>query len=88
MKGRRFIAGAVCPQCAAIDRIAIEQLPDDKYRVCVACGFREAMVTPATRITSGRLDRSTRPPDDEQELERPVRIIDPLSPGKKPRDPG
>ena len=88
MKGRRFIAGAVCPQCAAIDRIAIEQLQDDKYRVCVACGFREALVTPAARITSGRLDRPTRPPGDEQELERPVRIIDPLNPAEKPPDQG
>ena len=37
---RRFIAGAVCPRCAAMDRIVVD--PDTDRRECVACGFNES----------------------------------------------
>jgi uncharacterized metal-binding protein (TIGR02443 family) len=37
---RRFIAGAVCPRCAAMDKIVVD--PDTDKRECVACGFSEA----------------------------------------------
>lgn len=37
---RRFIAGAVCPRCSGMDKIAIDL--DADVRFCVSCGFREA----------------------------------------------
>lgn len=37
---RRFIAGAVCPRCAAMDKIVVDL--DSDERECVACGFSEA----------------------------------------------
>jgi len=37
---RRFIAGAVCPRCAQMDKIVINL--DTDQRECVACGFSEA----------------------------------------------
>ena len=37
---RRFIAGAVCPRCAAMDKLVID-LESDR-RECVACGFSDA----------------------------------------------
>lgn len=37
---RRFIAGAVCPRCAAMDKIVVDL--DSDARECVACGFSEA----------------------------------------------
>lgn len=37
---RRFIAGAVCPRCAAMDKIVVDMETDQ--RECVACGFNEA----------------------------------------------
>ena len=37
---RRFIAGAVCPRCAAMDKIVVDL--DGDLRECVACGFNEA----------------------------------------------
>jgi uncharacterized metal-binding protein (TIGR02443 family) len=40
---RRFIAGATCPECGAVDRIAIDL--DSEERGCVACGFREKRPT-------------------------------------------
>ena len=37
---RRFIAGAVCPRCAEMDKIVVDL--DTDQRECVACGFSEA----------------------------------------------
>ena len=37
---RRFIAGAVCPRCALMDKIVVNL--DSDQRECVACGFTEA----------------------------------------------
>ncbi|MFT5709518.1 MAG: putative metal-binding protein (TIGR02443 family) [Halioglobus sp.] len=39
MKNRRFIAGAVCPRCAAMDKIVVDLESD--ARECVACGFTD-----------------------------------------------
>ena len=36
---RRFIAGAVCPRCGAMDRIIVDL--DTQTRECVACDFVE-----------------------------------------------
>lgn len=41
---KRFIAGAVCPRCAQMDRIVM--FTDDQgrqVRECVACGFTDAL---------------------------------------------
>ena len=41
---KRFIAGAVCPRCAEMDKIMMFTTDDDKQvRECVACGFTDAM---------------------------------------------
>ena len=36
---RRFIAGAVCPRCSAMDTIVVDRETD--LRECVACGFSD-----------------------------------------------
>jgi uncharacterized protein len=36
---RRFIAGAVCPRCALMDKIVVDL--DMDQRLCVSCGFSE-----------------------------------------------
>lgn len=36
---RRFIAGAVCPRCALMDKIVVDL--DSDRRECIACGFSE-----------------------------------------------
>ncbi|ASP38056.1 hypothetical protein CHH28_04880 [Bacterioplanes sanyensis] len=39
---RRFIAGAVCPKCAEMDRVVMFTNGDgDEVRECVACGFSQ-----------------------------------------------
>lgn len=37
---RRFIAGAVCPRCALMDKMVVDL--DTDQRECVSCGFSEA----------------------------------------------
>lgn len=41
---KRFIAGAVCPRCGAMDRIHVYEADGDQYKACVACDFEEKMV--------------------------------------------
>ena len=53
---RRFIAGAVCPQCRAVDRIVVEDTESGRCRRCVSCGYADAFAErpatePATRLT-------------------------------------
>ncbi|MCV6614465.1 MAG: YheV family putative metal-binding protein [Cellvibrionaceae bacterium] len=42
-KKRRFIAGAVCPKCSAMDKIVVYSEQDQDWRECVACGYQEKM---------------------------------------------
>ncbi|SFM54307.1 YheV family putative zinc ribbon protein [Marinobacter pelagius] len=41
---KRFIAGAVCPRCAEMDKIMMFTDDNDKQiRECVACGFTDGL---------------------------------------------
>ncbi len=46
MAKKRFIAGAICPQCHALDRVVVEQSNGITRRRCVSCGFSDEQ--PAT----------------------------------------
>lgn len=70
---RRFIAGAVCPRCRAMDSIVVDMASEQ--RECVACGFSEARPAdtprqePRTRVNS-----PARRSDTPAEA---VRVLDP-----------
>ncbi len=38
---KRFIAGAVCPRCAEMDKIMMFTTDEGQFRECVACGFSD-----------------------------------------------
>jgi uncharacterized metal-binding protein (TIGR02443 family) len=40
---KRFIAGAVCPRCSAMDKIVTYKENDKEYRECVSCGYLDEM---------------------------------------------
>lgn len=40
---KRFIAGAICPACKAMDSIKMYRVDDVDYRECVSCGFEDKM---------------------------------------------
>ncbi len=76
MNKRRFIAGAVCPRCSAMDKIVIDLESDS--RECVGCGFVEARPEDpgrppevATRVSRA----SARRVETAAEV---VKLIDPL----------
>lgn len=37
---KRFIAGAVCPQCKERDKTVVYQQADDEVSECVKCGYK------------------------------------------------
>ncbi len=40
---KRFIAGAVCPACSAMDKIQMWDVDGVPNRECVACGFADTL---------------------------------------------
>ncbi|MDN3520327.1 YheV family putative zinc ribbon protein [Halomonas ramblicola] len=40
---KRFIAGAICPRCAEMDRIRSWEQNGIRYRECVSCDFFEQL---------------------------------------------
>ncbi|MEJ2419684.1 MAG: YheV family putative metal-binding protein [Exilibacterium sp.] len=39
----RFLAGAVCPSCGALDKIVVYNVEGKDYRECKVCAFKEEM---------------------------------------------
>jgi len=66
-QARRFIAGAVCPQCQREDRVVVYRVNDRDCRECVACGWQERW------IESG----ASRPRGGPDAAAAPVRLIAP-----------
>ena len=61
---KRFIAGAVCPTCRAVDRIVLEVTDAGSTRRCVSCGHSDTLAEsstpePATRFTTRAHEPST-----------------------------
>lgn len=86
---RRFIAGAVCPRCARMDKIVVDL--DTDQRECVACGFTEAR--PGLPATDQRAPRGEAVAELPTRVSRaaarrvetpaePVRLLDPHSKDK------
>lgn len=72
---RRFIAGAVCPKCGAMDRIVVDL--DTDRRECVACGFSdERPPAPVDEIKTRVTRASARRVETAVET---VRLMDPGS---------
>jgi uncharacterized protein len=89
---RRFIAGAVCPRCALMDKIIVDM--DTDQRVCVSCGFSEARpVAPAEQAVAPTTPRPTEIPTRvsraaARRVETPsevVRLVDPQQERDKPK---
>tara|TARA_Y100001949_G_C15951290_1_gene314862 strand:+ start:954 stop:1130 length:177 start_codon:yes stop_codon:yes gene_type:complete len=45
----RFIAGAVCPNCKEMDKIAIT--PDDQKIYCISCNYKETKLKEAKNLS-------------------------------------
>jgi uncharacterized metal-binding protein (TIGR02443 family) len=79
MSRPRFIAGAVCPKCSAMDRLQVLGADGEQRRRCVACGYEDDLSTTASQPPTNRLDGGLKRPDPE--AGSPVRILDPGADG-------
>ena len=71
---KRFIAGAVCPKCAAMDTIQMYRVADIDFRECVACGFKDEM---RFKQTSRELTTRVNVTEAEKKAEtQVVRLVD------------
>lgn len=75
---KRFIAGAICPECRIIDRIVVEMHEGMRRRRCVSCGYVDSLASGTTIAPSTRFSRRAATGDERAS---PVKIIDPT-----PRD--
>ena len=46
---KRFIAGAVCPRCAEMDKLMTFKKDGKSFRECVSCDFEDEMLFTNTR---------------------------------------
>ncbi|MEP4486225.1 MAG: YheV family putative zinc ribbon protein [Halioglobus sp.] len=74
---RRFIAGAVCPRCAQMDKIVVDL--DSDQRECVACGFSEQRPgdKPVASEVQTRVNRAA-----ARRVETPAQVVQLLDPSK------
>lgn len=72
---RRFVAGAVCPRCSAMDKLVVYREADKDYRECVSCNFKEEMhFKPAARELETRVNT---PSEIKHEQTQVVKILSP-----------
>lgn len=74
---KRFIAGAVCPRCAEMDRIRAWEQHGVRYRDCVNCDFFEQSAIEeetAAELTT-RVNRERE--EQQRNTIQTVRILDP-----------
>ncbi|MAM88406.1 YheV family putative zinc ribbon protein [Allohahella sp. A8] len=75
---KRFIAGAVCPRCAAMDKIrAWTNEQGKQVRDCVACGFNEALNDPpAPDLPANRMEARKQQADSAKAAvkEQPIKF--------------
>lgn len=65
---KRFIAGAVCPRCAEMDKIMMYTTEDGQFRECVACGFTDNQSdTPAQTGSSTELQTRVNTRDNQDD---------------------
>ncbi len=85
---KRFIAGAVCPRCAQMDKLVMYvDDADRQVRECVRCGFHDVMAGDSGEELPTRVNQprpGERPLSHEDEVQV-VNVVDP-NPGAKRRD--
>ena len=77
---KRFIAGAVCPRCSAMDRLVTYKENGKEFRECVSCGFHDEM-----RFKQNPRELDTRVNLEEERLAEETQVII-LDPGASPKN--
>ena len=72
---KRFIAGAVCPRCAEMDKIVMYEKDGKNFRECVVCGYEDEMP-----VAGGAYEIPTRvqeKPAQSEVAEQALKFVDP-----------
>lgn len=77
---KRFIAGAKCPACQAVDRLVLFRREGKQFRECVSCGYLEPMQF-ETRFAELET-RVNRTPAEKGAAVAVVRLVEHESPPK------
>lgn len=89
---KRFIAGAVCPRCAEMDKLVMYlNQARQQVRECVRCGYSDMMTDAGPAPIDADAELSTRvnqPRAGEKPLlhEDEVQVVSIMNPGSKRRD--
>ncbi|MEZ5523657.1 MAG: YheV family putative zinc ribbon protein [Pseudomonadales bacterium] len=75
MVKKRFIAGAVCPRCAEMDKIVMYEQDGKNFRECVACGYEDEM--PVSGGANELPTRVNEKPEAPQVAEQVLNFVDP-----------
>lgn len=76
---KRFIAGAVCPKCSAMDKIVAYSKEGKDYRECVSCGYSDEM-----RFQNNTQELDTRVNQPEEKVKSETQVLQFTPPtGKK-----
>lgn len=73
MQRKRFIAGAVCPECKEMDKMVV--YIDSDVRACIACGFSEERPVDNARELQTRVNRAS-----ARRMETPVETVTLIDP--------
>lgn len=72
-KTPRFIAGAVCPRCAEMDRLQVFNEDGKDYRACISCGFKQELhIQPQVREPETRVNTTQ---EEKASQEQVVKIM-------------
>ncbi|MCK5894452.1 MAG: YheV family putative metal-binding protein [Endozoicomonadaceae bacterium] len=72
---KRFIASAVCPRCAVMDRVVIYEDGGKSVRECIDCGFRDVMACePEPKELKTRSNRQIKTPQRTPTEAEPIRF--------------
>ena len=66
---KRFIAGAICPRCKAMDRIVMYRFGEKDFRECVECGFEDQQhIKPTVRELETRVNTTQETKEAETQV--------------------
>lgn len=85
MVTRRFIAGAVCPACGAVDKLVLLVGSPQGERECVSCGYSDKLADGAPDQELATRVNQPRPGEKPLSHEDDVQTLDLLDP-RKPTD--
>lgn len=72
---KRFIAGAVCPRCAVMDRVVMYESEGKSVRECIDCGFRNVMGSePEAEELETRVNSKKKTPQYQRTEAQPIRF--------------